>query len=154
MDRLDEIEQEEIISTYEEEKYPSLVVRYQSFFADTLIIIVMMFISGYSLEYIESPPEWIRIALFFGIWAIYEPLCTSIGCTFGNYIMKIRVREHENERKKLTFPLAFVRYLFKMLLGIISFITISSSNERRGIHDFIVGSVVVNLKYLKRLDRG
>ena len=136
----------EITSPPAIEVYPSLVTRYQSAFIDLLVIIVMMFAAGYLLEYMENPPDWIRIALFFGIWAVYEPLLTSLGCTIGQYCMKIRVVNFNNREKKIIFPAALLRYVFKLLLGWLSFLTIGANKDSRAIHDIMAGSVVIYKK--------
>ena len=67
-----------------EVNYPTLSDRVQSTFIDSILIIILMFVFAAVLERYENAPDWIRIALFFGIWGIYEPLCTSLGFTVGN----------------------------------------------------------------------
>jgi uncharacterized RDD family membrane protein YckC len=126
--------------------YPSLSDRIQSAFIDAVLIIVLMFIATTVLDKYENAPDWIRIVLFFGLWAVYEPLCTSLGCTLGNYMKGIRVRRYTNESKRINFFAAFVRYCIKMLLGWISFISIHFNPERRALHDFVVGSVMVKFQ--------
>ena len=54
--------------------YPSLSDRVQSNFIDVVLIIVLMFIASSVLDKYETAPDWIRIVLFFGLWAVYEPL--------------------------------------------------------------------------------
>ena len=126
-------------------QYPYLSARVQSSFIDALVIIVLMFVFSAVLDKFEDPPDWIRIAMFFGIWAVYEPLCTTLGATIGNMVKGIRVRRRNDPSKRINFFQAFIRYIFKMLLGWVSFLTIHSNTERRAIHDIIAGSVVVNL---------
>ena len=126
--------------------YPSLSDRVQSSFIDVVLIIILMFVASSLLDKYENAPDWIRIALFFGLWAVYEPLCTTLGCTLGNYMKGIRVRRYTNESKRINFFAALVRYFVKVLLGWISFITIHFSPERRAIHDFVVSSVMVKFE--------
>jgi uncharacterized RDD family membrane protein YckC len=126
--------------------YPSLSNRIQSAFIDAVLIIVLMFIATTVLDKFENAPDWIRIVLFFGLWAVYEPLCTTLGCTLGNYMKGIRVRRYTNESKRINFFAAFVRYCIKMLLGWISFLSIHFNPERRAIHDYVVGSVMVKFQ--------
>lgn len=38
---------------------------------------------------------------------------------------------------------AIIRYIIKISLGWISFLTINSNYEKRAIHDFVAGSVVI-----------
>ena len=124
-------------------EYPSLADRVQSTFIDTIFIIVLMFISASLLDRYENAPKWIRIALFFGIWGVYEPLCTTLGGTIGNLIKGIRVRRTGDTGKRINILQAFFRYVFKIALGWISFLTMHSNPQKRAIHDFAAGSVMI-----------
>lgn len=123
--------------------YPLLGDRVQSTFIDTILIIILMFVFSSILEKYENAPDWIRIVLFVGIWVGYEPVCTSIGCTLGNYIKNIRVRRCSDPAKKINFLQALIRYVIKISLGWISFLTIHSNKERRALHDLAAGSVMI-----------
>ena len=123
--------------------YPSLSDRVQSTFIDGIFIVIMMSLSASILDKYENSPDWIRIVLFFGLWAVYEPLCTTLGFTLGNLIKGIRVRKVSDTSKRLNFFQAFIRYLVKLGLGWVSFITIHSNPQRRAIHDLAVGSVMI-----------
>lgn len=133
-----------IISIPEEEPtYPLLGDRVQSTFIDMLFIVLSMFIFAFLLENIKDVPDWVRMGLFVFIWVIYEPLCTSLGCTIGNYIKGIRVRRYNNVDERINFFQAFIRYVFKCGLGWLSFVTIHGNKERRAIHDLVAGSVMI-----------
>ena len=125
------------------EKYPLLGDRVQSTFIDTILIIVLMFVFASVLDRYENVPDWIRIALFVGLFAIYEPVCTTLGCTLGNYIKNIRVRRTNDSTKRINIIQALIRYIFKIGLGWISFLTINSNPQRRAIHDLVAGSVMI-----------
>jgi uncharacterized RDD family membrane protein YckC len=125
-------------------RYPSLSDRVQSTFIDVLIIVFMMvLISGWLEGKDEEAPDWLRIALFFGLWAFYEPVATSLGGTVGNLVKGIRVRRMSDPSRRIAFPAAFIRYVLKTALGWISFLTMHSNTERRAIHDFAAGSVMI-----------
>jgi uncharacterized RDD family membrane protein YckC len=126
-------------------EYPELSVRIQSTFIDTLFIVVLMFLFSSILDRIQDPPEWLHIAMFVGIWVIYEPLCTTLGCTIGNYLKGIRVRRVGNTARKINLIQAILRYAVKIMLGWLSFLTIHQNTERRAIHDLVAGSVMVNV---------
>ena len=130
-----------------EVNYPSLAKRIPSIFIDSLMIIALMFLSGWILDKMNPEQnegdEWIRIVLFIALWGVYEPLSMTLGCTLGNYLMKIRVRKHNNAGKKINLLQAYARFIIKFFLGWLSFITISFNPERRAIHDFASGSIVV-----------
>ena len=128
--------------------YPTLSKRVQSIFIDLLFMILMMLVSGWILDKLnpqqEEGDEWIRAALFVGIWGIYEPVAMTLGCTLGNFLIKIRVRKQNNTGKKINILQAYVRFIVKFFLGWISFITISFNEERRAIHDFASGTIVLS----------
>lgn len=124
-------------------EYPLLTDRVQSTFIDTVFVIILMFVFASFLDKMENPPDWLRIALFFGLFAIYEPVCTAFGCTLGNYIKKIRVRRMGHPDQKINLLQAFLRYITKVLLGWISFLTMHTNPERRAIHDLIADSVMI-----------
>ncbi len=129
-----------------ESQYPSLSDRFQSLLVDSIFIIILMFVFASILENFENPPNWIRVALFFAIWGIYEPLCMTLGFTIGNYLKGIRVRQVNNINKRINFFQAFIRYVIKALLGWLSFLTIHMNKERRAIHDLISGSVMIKVQ--------
>jgi uncharacterized RDD family membrane protein YckC len=124
-------------------EYPALSDRIQSTFIDTFSIILMMFAFSSVLESFNNVSDWIRILLFITVWIIYDPLCTTLGCTIGNYVKGIRVRQRDNHELRISFLQALIRYIFKIFLGWLSFLTIHSNAERRALHDMVVGSVVV-----------
>jgi RDD family len=128
-----------------EPTYPSLLDRVQSIFIDAFFLFALTFAFAAILDKFESPPDWIRVALFFALWAIYEPLCTTLGCTLGQYVKRIRVKKYEDPARRIAFFPSFIRYILKTVLGWVSFLTISTNNERRAIHDFAAGSVMIRL---------
>jgi uncharacterized RDD family membrane protein YckC len=128
-----------------EERYPSLVSRLQSSFIDLILIIILMFVFSTVLENFTAVPNWIRIALFVLLFVAYEPLCTSLGFTLGNFIIGIRVRKEENTSKRITIFQAIIRYIFKFALGWLSFVTIHGNPQKRAIHDIVAGSVMIKV---------
>jgi uncharacterized RDD family membrane protein YckC len=69
----------------------------------------------------------------------------TLGCTLGNYIKGIRVRQISDTSKKINLIQALIRYPVKVMLGWFSFLTIGSNSKRRAIHDFAAGSVMIKL---------
>lgn len=128
-----------------EARYPLLGDRIQSTFIDTLFIVFCMLILANVFDWYQNTPDSVRAASFIGLWFLYEPLCTSFGATIGNYIKGIRVRRYNDTSKRIIFPLAVIRYALKVFLGWISFLTIHSNKERRAIHDFASGSVMIKI---------
>ena len=126
-------------------EYPVLGDRVQSTFIDSILFVILMFVFASILDRYENVPDSVRIALFIGLWAAYEPVCTSLGCTVGNYIKGIRVRQHDGVTKRINIFQALIRYVAKIALGWVSFLTIHSNEERRAIHDFMAGSVMIKV---------
>jgi uncharacterized RDD family membrane protein YckC len=130
-----------------EKRYPELKTRIQSTFIDTMLMLGLMFLAATILDKINPSQEeedgWIRGLIFITIWGIYEPLAMTIGCTVGNYLMKIRVKSNADNAKRINLLQAFTRFVVKIGLGWISFLTIHSNKERRAIHDLVAGSVMI-----------
>jgi uncharacterized RDD family membrane protein YckC len=127
------------------ENYPELKDRIQSTFIDFIFLMVLLFVLASLLDKYENAPDWVRIAMFVGLFIVYEPLSMTFGCTLGNYIKGIRVRKFEDASKKINIFQALIRYPIKFLLGWVSFLTISSNPQRRAIHDLFSGSVMIKL---------
>jgi len=77
--------------------YPELKDRIQSTFIDTFFLLILMFVFAAVLDKFENVPDWIRIAMFVGLFIVYEPLFTALGCTLGNFMKGIRVRKYSDE---------------------------------------------------------
>lgn len=128
-----------------QEKYPQLTDRIQSSFIDMMLLIVLMFVFASILDRYENVPDWVRIAMFAGVWVVYEPLCMTIGFTLGNYVKNIRVRKYSDSTHRINIFQAIIRYPIKMLLGWVSFLTINTNPKRRAIHDLVSGTVMIKL---------
>ncbi|MCH5689637.1 RDD family protein [Niabella sp. W65] len=139
-------EVKEFISNESPENYPSLTDRIQSTVIDAVLIVISMFMIAMILDRYEHVPDWVRIGLFIGLVVVYEPLCTTLGFTLGNYIKGIRVRRFDNSTKRINFLQAILRYVFKLALGGISFLAIFFTKKRRAIHDLVAGSVMITVK--------
>lgn len=127
-------------------RYPSLLTRIQSVFVDGILIILLMFLAGKILDQYETAPDWIRIVLFVGIWGVYEPLAMSFGCTVGNYLLGIRIKQYKHQTKRINILQAYLRFAVKFCLGWLSFIAIHFNADRRAIHDLASGSIMIKLQ--------
>lgn len=127
--------------------YPDLKTRVQSIFIDAALMIALMFLTGWVMEKIDPSQEeengLTRAIIFIAIWGVYEPVAMTLGSTLGNYLMKIRTRKFSDATKRINLLQSYVRFVIKMLLGWISFLTINLNKERRAIHDFAGGSVMI-----------
>lgn len=128
-----------------EENYPELRARIQSTFIDTILLVILMYAFSVILDKFEHVPDWVRMTLFIGLFMVYEPLCMTLGCTLGNFLMGIRVRKYSDTTRKINILQAIVRYPIKFVLGWVSFLTIHSTPKKRAIHDLASGSVMIKL---------
>jgi len=125
-------------------EYPSLSQRILSTVVDQILILVLMLVIAAALD-VFHPPDWLRVALFFGIWGVYEPVCMTRGCTLGNYVIGLRARQFQDDTKKVSIIQAYVRYIVKVLLGWLSFLTINTNKQRRAIHDIAASTVMIKV---------
>ena len=128
--------------------YPSLLTRMKSNAVDGIALLIGTFIIAALLKNVEGIADWLRDTLLFGLWGVYEPLCTALGGTLGNYVMNTRVRCRENEAKTINIFQAYVRFGTKLIFGWLCFVTMNTNDQKRAIHDFTAGSVVIENKWL------
>lgn len=130
-----------------DEIYPGLLNRIKALIADSVVIVILIFIISSVFSWFENVPDIARIIAFVFVFLLYDPICTSIfGGTIGHMIIGIRVKQDSDEQKNISFPLALVRYIVKAFLGSISLITVSGNQKGKAIHDLAVNSVVVYVK--------
>ena len=125
-----------------EKDYPSIARRYLATLIDGLLIILVMIVAAYLFQNNTGPMKTVRIGIILAMFFLYEPLCTSRLHTVGQGIMGVRVRKRVTYAR-ISLPAAYARIVVKIVLGIISFLTIPFTKERRGIHDYAVDSVVI-----------
>ena len=135
---------EQTIEEAEKDFYPLLVRRYQSALIDQIfILLILFFISQLLGNANDQDIGAIKGYILFGIYFNYEPVCNVLGCSAGNYVCRLRVRKFGNEKMRINILQAYIRYVVKILLGVISFFTVTSNKHKRAIHDMAAGSVVV-----------
>ncbi len=127
-----------------EEKYPFMLERIQSILIDSVLIVACMIIFSDILSGFKNVPDWLRAILLISLF-LYEPIATTFGGTIGNNIKGIRVRKDSDDTKQINIFQALIRYLFKLLFGWLSFITIFSSSKKRAIHDILSGTVMIKV---------
>lgn len=130
-----------------EQNYPPLVKRFQSLLIDQVFIVICMaFFSVLLGDPENGNTNGLRGFLFFALFLAYEPFCMSFGCSVGNYIAGIRVRQFNDQSKKINIFNSYLRFAIKYLLGIISFFTVTSDKFKRAIHDKASGSIMIYSK--------
>jgi len=128
-----------------EYEYPGIVRRYFSSVIDGLFVISAVVLASYALQSSDGITEKLRVFIILGMFFVYEPLCTSLFCTLGQGLTGIRVRKLFTLRR-ISIPAAYFRTIVRLFWGIISFFTIPLSTDRRAIHEFAVGSIVIYKK--------
>lgn len=124
--------------------YPGVSERMKAMVMDSMVIVLMIFGVTYLFAQFEDVSATIRTAALIFIFGLYDPFMTSVfGATLGHRSMGIRVRRVSDHDKKISFPLALVRYVVKALLGWLSLLTVGSNKHKLAIHDMAVGSVVL-----------
>lgn len=123
--------------------YASLADRIKSIFIDTVFLVIMMFVFASLLDSLDNPPESLRIIMFIALWLVYEPFCVAFGCTIGQAIIGLRVRRAHDHERRINLFASYVRYAIKILLGWLSFLSISFSGQRQALHDMAAGSVML-----------
>ena len=123
--------------------YPSLVKRVQSIFIDTMLIIIAMVIISAVLNNINGTPDWVRVALFVFLFGVYEPTFIAFtNGTIGNRLMGLQVKQFNVEGKRLNIIQSYVRFIAKLLLGWLSFLTVHANAQKRAMHDMVCNSVM------------
>ncbi len=126
----------------ESAEYPSILRRYLATVIDAVFILSVFVVVSALLQGTSEVVIWLRVGLTLALFLMYEPLCTSMFVTIGQWLMGIRVRSFRT-RGRISLPAAYARIVVKLLLGVISFFSIPISQDRRGLHDLAVGSLVV-----------
>jgi uncharacterized RDD family membrane protein YckC len=125
---------------------PTIKARYMSMLIDILIIILISSAISSLFEIVGKVPGFVKGILFVVVVLFYEPILVASGTTIGQLIMHLRVRNFQHPELKLTFHMAVLRTLVKILLGWLSFITVTFNINRRAIHDFASGSIILSKK--------
>ncbi|MDJ0655697.1 MAG: RDD family protein [Xanthomonadales bacterium] len=132
--------------------YPSIARRYFATALDMIVIIglITLIIKIFKAVGMEEGPFW---AVAFAPVVLYEPLLTGLAATIGQVTFRFRVRDPET-RRPIGVLRAYLRWLLKILLGLISLLTIPRDRYRRAIHDRSVDSVAINVGALAKPGEG
>ena len=142
-----ETESQVIVEEVNQENFPPLIKRFQSLIIDQVFIILCMVVFSQLLSNTnEESTGALRGFLLFGLFFLYEPFCMAFGCSIGNYVAGIRVRKFGEEEMRINIFQSYLRFIVKILLGIISFFTVTSNKYKRAIHDMAAGSIMVYAK--------
>ena len=122
--------------------YPNIIRRYFSTFIDGIFAIGIFVLFSYILDTENTAATKIRVGIILFLFFVYEPIFTAYFCTLGQKITGIRIRKFSTGNR-ISLALAYLRIIVKIFLGIISFFTIPFTKNKRAIHDFAAGTLVI-----------
>ena len=143
------IKAEEIAEKEEKPDYskvyvlPTIKTRYISILIDGICLLLIAFGISALFEKNAAVSGLVRGITIVIVIIFYEPILVTLGCTIGQFFMNIRVRDFRNPEKKLSFYLVIVRFIIKIILGWLSFLTVTFNINRRAIHDLASGSIMI-----------
>jgi uncharacterized RDD family membrane protein YckC len=126
---------------------PNLLTRIKSTMIDSVAIVLLMYVATIILDGLGIESGIIR-GLAMLIVILYEPICTTVNRTIGQIVMGTRVCKFKElsengEREAISFPSSVLRFVVKVSLGLVSFMTIHSDADSRAMHDNASGSVMI-----------
>ena len=124
--------------------YPTVFRRYLGSLIDGLLVLGAIIAGGLLVADLGPQFTWLRVTWLGFVLLGYEPLFTSLSATVGQRIMGFRVRRQSDPTRRIPILAAYLRYVVKLFLGMISFFTMSFSRQQRAIHDIAAGSVVIS----------
>ena len=122
---------------------PTITTRYLSILIDGICLLLIALGISALFEKFGDLPGFVRGITLVIVIILYEPILVTLGCTIGQLFMNIRVRDFRNPEKKLSFYLAIFRFIIKIILGWLSFVTVTFNISRRAIHDLASGSIMI-----------
>jgi len=122
---------------------PTIKTRYISILIDGICLLLIALGISALFENSGDVSGFVRGITFVMVLILYEPILVTLGCTIGQLFMNIRVRDFRNPEKKLAFFLVIFRTIIKIILGWLSFITVTFNINRRAIHDLASGSIMI-----------
>jgi uncharacterized RDD family membrane protein YckC len=125
-------------------KFPVLLARVKALLIDALILLSIFTAASLILDKLESTPDWVRGFIYIFMAFLYDPILTSMtGGTLGHKMIGIKVKRYSQPDMNISFPMALFRFLIKGSLGWLSFLTVTSNEHKRALHDKFSGSIVL-----------
>jgi len=124
--------------------YPRLLRRVQAVLIDSLIVSILIYICAISVAYIQIENSILRILLAFGPAISLEPIMVAFtGATFGHHFIGLKVR-HVYKDRNINIAFAFLRFILKLILGMLSLIFILITRKHQAIHDIFTRAIVIH----------
>jgi len=122
--------------------YPRLLRRIQALLINGVVVPVAVI--GTLVTASNFGVQGVYSAILAGLVIfIFEPLFVSTtGGTIGHHLIGIQVKSKKT-KKNLNIASALVRFIAKIMLGLVSLITVFTTKQHQAIHDVLVGSIVI-----------
>jgi uncharacterized RDD family membrane protein YckC len=134
-------------SNFRVAELPRLVSRIKATFIDFLILLFVFAVSSVVIDAVGGAPSFVRGAILIFMVYVYDPLLTCLyGGTIGHRILGLRVARYDYPEQRISIIRSSVRFIIKYTLGWISLFTVTASDEKRAIHDFASGSILLYRK--------
>ena len=123
--------------------YPKAIRRVQSASIDGVIIPVAAIVSLIIMSYAGMDNGYVKALIAGIVILVLEPFAVSVtGGTIGHHLVGLRVRRVDHDRN-INLLVALIRFVVKVVFGLLAFITMLVNRRRQGIHDLVTRSVVV-----------
>lgn len=135
-------------------RLPGVFERIKASFIDGIVILAMIFIVAIILSFFNNVSVYVRGGAFIFIFLFYEPTLVSLrGGSIGHDMAGLAIKRANKVSSNLLFPLAILRFLIKTALGIVSLFVVNQNPNKKAIHDFLSGSMVIYKKDKETLAR-
>ena len=125
---------------------PIIADRIKSALIDSVVLVGLMFTAYYALSFFGIESGVVKGILFVLVF-LYEPIMVSFSQTIGQRFIGIRVVEQKTEEnvalRSIGLFRSILRYIVKLILGVLSLVTINFDEQSRAIHDKLVRSIVI-----------
>lgn len=123
---------------------PPMAERYKALFMDAMTVLAVLGLYSFIFTLFEHIYVSIKWAIYLATVTLYEPLCLTVcGATVGHYLGGMRVTQESKPEQNIPFMRALLRSSTKLLLGAVSFFSISSGTSVKALHDVAAKSVVL-----------
>lgn len=122
--------------------YPRLIKRIQAIFIDSFIIVAGVYAIVFLVPWTPQFPP-LRGLLLVAVIIVSEPLLVTLtGGSIGHHVIGIRVTRLSGTGN-INFFASIIRFIIKTLLGWFSLAMVLVTRRHQGLHDLLVGSLVV-----------
>ncbi|MFK8068065.1 MAG: RDD family protein [Gammaproteobacteria bacterium] len=122
--------------------YPRVLRRLRALAVDSIIIPSVFIAIIITVSTLIDPGIHVLLSAGFAVF-ILEPLMVSVtGGTVGHHLLGLRVI-HKRTFKNLNIFSVTLRSLVKLIVGLLSVVSIFTTRQHKAIHDLLAGSIVV-----------